>query len=227
MFSIFSERKDAGFYLRRFRRAVEVRARNLRFHFMSREDRRIAIIRDALAQVRAKQYSTEELAYLHSDEWITYPLEDLIVSGDSCFVCARGALFLSNVRCFDKYDGVVSNDLPFEKETEYFAYEELAIVEAAFEGFNLSSTLDHIPLEDDDAAYPQVLSAVEAEYLKYGTANIQAYSEDFPSREDRLIAILENMLDNGGVFIPSVQDSLDRRPLVIERRYWDSQAVNS
>jgi hypothetical protein len=110
----------------------------------------------------------------------------------SCTVCARGAIFISTIRKFDnlpvseravKSVGGYLNALAADHVAvmEYFETKQLLLIEAAYEGWD----------------------------WKYDY--VGRFKEKYPDRTDRLIAIMKNLIANGGTFKPGKRKSQEGR----------------
>lgn len=164
---------------------------NRKFRKANKERKRIMIIKDALAQLKSGKYKPEsayfDVSKVHEnkidacDRENSKEVQKLLATLPSCFVCAKGALFISTVRLGNSYiigppeiltpreliardvqTGVLMN--------KYFSKETLKNVESVFEGWHEGWT-----------------------YLK-------KYNLVHKSKKSILIHILEKMLKNKGEF---------------------------
>lgn len=164
---------------------------NIAFLKLSPAQKRIAIVKDCLAMLRSR--SCPEITpgtYCHipdGDNYENRSLQEILPSlQSSCRVCAMGALFLSHVR---KANNVDAGDHFFDEDIieemkGYFSESQLRSIEKAFESTSYYDEEDTSDLSD------------------------KWYSH-YPDPKKRLIAILQNMLENGGKFkiskVPSVK----------------------
>jgi hypothetical protein len=161
---------------------------------VSKAEQRIAIAKDALAQLRAEMYLAESGTYIGSEltDELDQQCDDdrdgakpfLLKSKTPCRVCAKGALFLSTVRRYNKAsvrDVMCDNMLVAEN---IFGHKQFDLIEAAFERWDHTVAY----LEDKDE------SVVPLDVQNFGAA----YTDD----TDRLVAILENIIKNKGTFKP-------------------------
>jgi hypothetical protein len=198
----------------------------------TKSERRIEIINDAVAQLLAQVYRTGSYGYLklpdaireeqeeHPSDQAQPLLCDKISKDDYCGVCAKGSLFLSTIR--------KENDLKLENlednhrmvmdrltQDELFNRENLNLVEAYYEGWKLYKyQRDNgwsVLYSFGPFAYAHVgfgFSMEEAQaFADKHNAKIAEYTAKYPAgekdeRTERLIAILNNMLENEGVFEP-------------------------
>ena len=186
---------------------------------MSKNEARVAIAKDVIAQIRAKKYKAKNRTYvdfkpktgIKKKEFFTEKdvetgkdLQDVIKTRmESCQVCAKGALFVSAIRKFDNFaveDGMLYNSLYesggascyannddfLDHLRDYFDYDQLELMEYAFEG-------DCGQVDD----YDQEERAL-------------AFYHSFKKAEDRLVAIMKNVIKNNGEFIPpKTQDQIE------------------
>ena len=143
---------------------------------------RLAILRDALAQVKTGRFAAgygylEITGELRRDT--VYTLQSLVQEeGVQCSGCALGAIFVGYIINFNQVECRSKSDIQLipghpllqEKLRQYFGQSELTLIENYYECYVRESDL---------------------------------YSKKFPGKHDRLVAILENCLRNNGSFIPS------------------------
>ncbi len=169
----------------------------------TKKERRIAIAKDAIAQIKAGKYESSPgvLCYF-PEEMYELSDRDPKLSGQKvlktklkatgpCYVCARGALFVSLVRKENKVD---LRDLVYaknidEKLTNLFGRNQWTLMEAYFEGYRLSYQL-------------QNTNALKFGLRKYPDLDTEKFYRKYQNAEDRLIAILKNLIKNGGTFNP-------------------------
>lgn len=149
-----------------------------RFESLSPSAQRVAIAKDALAQLNA---STYRAAHTYCDLKKTVPadvpLHESLRSIPRCYVCARGALFLSAVRKSNNftpdYDtSHISDDEFAPVEDRFFTRKQCDLIEAVYEGF------------------PNM------------TPSGSDFHDHYSNDNERLAAILRNIIKNNGTFIP-------------------------
>ena len=166
-------------------------------------EKALAIAQDVLKNLGG-QYVARAKVYAAEAKW-NVPDEDIPTEGElqkaldkmkSCNVCALGACVLSKARLF--------NDLPitemfyggfFELDSEdayreiedVFGVTQRAMIESAFERSDMRS------FEDDD--HDDEVTEDEIEIAK-------AFGHRYNDAESRMRAIMENIVANGGVFVP-------------------------
>lgn len=165
-----------------------------KFEEMTREERKVAVCKDVLSrldvmQVTSGSYVDSDNEYDCEHDAVVTPSEcDMLF--EACEVCARGALLLGRVAVFNKLTwgeiGLVGDHTITASDSDttngldgIFTYYELCELETAFElGMNL--------------------------YVLGGDAYDAArnFGHLYPDPKDRLRAILENVIQNNGNFVP-------------------------
>lgn len=175
-----------------------VRDRNYRFQKLSPENKRVSIAKDVIKQLVANKITAQTGSYfeLRSDENIVN--EDLsfaISKAKSCNVCALGALFSacvlkSNHFKLNSADIFADNkmvDIWRTPVTEYlkpyFSKHQLAMIEIAFEKY---------------AGGINIKIVKNVKTIKKCTD----FGNQFLDDEDRMTAIMQNIIDNNGKFVP-------------------------
>lgn len=139
----------------------------------------VKIAADALEQLeleKIKAYRMVYLDFLDDDREYTSSIEPSTqlseLEGRTCAVCAKGALILGHLRQGPPEAEVGYHDARIDELDEIFGVEKLDLVEACFEGFHGSGPIAH------------------------------RYYRHYPESEDRLRAILANIVRNEGEFVP-------------------------
>lgn len=154
---------------------------------MNKAKQCVAIAKDVIKQLNAGMYDTsEKFTYLKIND-ILPPNRDLqsyfgggkTATGKKrkpkpCYVCAKGALFVSYVR---KYDGVKAKDIRVDVVD---GVHEESIVEPLLSCFS-----------------EEQLDLIETAY-----EGLYDWRRKYPGRTDRLRAIAQNIIDNKGTFVP-------------------------
>jgi hypothetical protein len=179
---------------------------NRLFEKMTKAQKRVAIVKDALSQLRQEKISAGVMYYIRAQ--IPYgtsgevSLQKLLPKLPPCHVCARGALFLSAVR---KANQCLLQDCGYENcsqhanendphfleinrkvERKFFSDEQIALIEMAYEGADIRRYFGWNLYKNDKAV--SALSFYKD--WKVYTAG------------DRLEAILLNLIENEGTFKP-------------------------
>lgn len=167
---------------------------------LTKAEQRVAVAKDALQQLRLAKYIAETGTYVGEKFKLTivdepsfrFNDDDCIVGGSNwddqakpllrsssepCAVCAKGALFLSTIRKFNKatVGDIVSEN--FTDTYKLFGKANMDLAEIAFERWSC-----------------------------YGTDGKKGKARDFGYQythdHDRLVAILKNIIKNNGTFKP-------------------------
>ena len=140
-------------------------------------ERAVAVAKDVIAQLKRKAFVATPNTYLFHDGDISHlmPEDDLrahLAELGNCKVCAKGAIFLCSVRLFDQVT-VGNNDSLYNSRVVWDLFgDDANSIEYAFEGWND----DYTPEREFYAAHPD------------------------PKR--RLIAIMQNIIEHDGRFVP-------------------------
>jgi len=172
------------------------------------EAKRVAILKDAIAQVRAKKYlveansgyvdnGTNALPDFHEAaescklftgkeadevEFNKY-LDNIITKDNPCQVCAKGAMLLSSIRKFNNFTLQDADDTNLNA---------LAGDDGTYEIFgqkNADKMECYFERQDDDI----IINA---------NGEASCWSDDYPNDDKRLIAIFENAIKHRGTFTP-------------------------
>ena len=139
--------------------------------------------------------------------------KEVINESTYCEACAKGCLFLSFVGIANDYNGRVAGnsiDTPAHiKLNEIFSAEQLALIEAAFEG---TFYLDH------PEAY-EYTSSINTFYHA-------SFKQESPA-EQRLIIICKNIIDNDGEFILPKQGTKSNEEISLEVTELVEQYINN
>jgi hypothetical protein len=190
----------------------------------SKAKRRLAVVKDAIAQLKGKCYITGNFGYVslpgkHEKARPNGQLQTFLNStNESCGVCAKGGLFLSLVRKENEFKNSddISHGTIMDRLTAdgLFERENLNLVEAYYENYHLYKWegVSGWSVYCCGAYYFTCVgfgfTEKEAEKLaKYHNNKMDNYAKKYPTKDgsertDRLLAILENMAENGGVFKP-------------------------
>lgn len=180
---------------------------------MTKAEKRVAVAKDVLAQIKAKTLKAKSGVYVSAKlTFVPKEGEDvqaLLKEGKvkNCQACALGSAFLSYVRL---YDGVkVERYSQFGPETDYavfkdgkygltnkiigdrpddslgplFGRPQMELIEQAFEARNPDW------YADGDAPEAQLIAA-------------EVFGKRYAKNEDRLVAIMRNIVRNKGTFKP-------------------------
>ena len=190
----------------------EIARRNKIYAEASAAEKRVLIAKDVIAQLKAKRIFAETGTWTDLDvlgkaqsfnEEAGFQETFLTDNSLSCNCCAVGSLFigctlyankLPNYEIRDNWElgeNLISRKKFANGFEKLFSPKQLGLIELAFEGRSEFFTDD----EWFDYEAPK-LSAKE------NTAARVRYYDAFKSERDRLIAIMENIIENNGTFEP-------------------------
>lgn len=162
---------------------------NALFNSMTPSQRRVAIAKDVILQIKASRYKTGHTGYIEDfkpQNGVSIhdaPLQKTICNMESCRVCARGAMVLSAIKKFNNYnDPRLITEEHYDTytlraaESLYFSENQAVLIESAYERRSLN------PTKACDAA------------VRYGKSLSGRKSE-------RLIQIMRNIIRNHGKFV--------------------------
>ena len=175
-----------------------------KFSQMTKNEKRVAIARDVIAQLDAGIYKAQSDYFIPIDDFENIVKHDN-VRGKACCTCAKGAILLSRIGKFNHTPDYNLNDLG-----------NIAM--------RLSDTLEEFPDADEiEYAFEQDLGAcndimkrldkLEDKYSKNPITR-EKYDDDFSSfrdqigdfnslpAEDRMRIIMQSIIDNKGKFKP-------------------------
>lgn len=145
--------------------------------------KRVAIARDVLVKLLAKEIKPTHCVYFQKDR-------------EGCEVCAVGSMV---VACCDADDDL-DEQSAVECLSPHFDVEQLALIEAAFEG-DTDMPIRGEVAEEPDGFDDQINRAADM----FGPGRIwrgDGFANCGPEPEVRLRGIMENILQNEGTFVP-------------------------
>lgn len=181
--------------MKQFKKLVsKIEESNEVFSKMSLEEKRVEVAKDLIERIKIGQLFPETGRFTKFIKKYENNVKTLLNSDSEtvCEVCAKGGLLMSYIGRVNQVDreslGIFSNDsdsFEHRKLAEIFSYEQLSLIEFAFEGekflyLNESGEIIHIDLENSIKA--------QNFYEKY----------DDPSK--RLLLIARNIIRNKGTF---------------------------
>lgn len=185
---------------------------------MTKAEKRVAIARDVLKRLRYLHLKEDNyITEITSVELKVPPTanaqEVLPVVEKKCEVCALGGMLLSYCRLYDK---MTVEDLLPETDNEnesdemryagsfavndhlgkIFSLAEMARIETAFEGTRENGWRMYAPIEQNyyHGDHPPTMSAEQRD-----AAN--DFHDKYPEPSERLRAIMQNIVKNGGTFV--------------------------
>jgi hypothetical protein len=150
---------------------------------------RVLLARDVIAQIKARRYIARCGTYMNPLKEESLLLREAVQfarSSAPCEVCARGALFLSELKLYNEFEGGVNLNPDGEVEERFFDEQHLAI-EQAFE----------------QSAYDQEeysIPGCECSSCRMARGELATWGNTYPDPEKRLIAIMRNIIRNKGKF---------------------------
>lgn len=183
------------------------------FRALSPEEKRVAIARDAIAQIHEGRYRALRGIYFNlpfDPEYRNRELRDVLSVAPTCTVCGLGACFASVIRLddalvvnaaeqvlygqvlnYNKGDGAMGDRLK-----EFFTEYQLDLIECAFEMDDSNADSLELDHDDDDGYVEGSDQGAADEAIGFGKRHGN-------NPDERLIAILENIVANDGTFTPS------------------------
>lgn len=157
------------------------------FSRLSKAAKRVAIAKDVIQQIKAGQFAIETgvWAEVNNNNAISSDVNQNMLLGRreplKCNCCAVGAAFLSSMRLFNvaEFNEQVSEEYAFDQLERYFTYNQLRLIEQAFE-------------IDEGACHPDGPESDRA--IELG----RKYSDE----TERALAIFQNIVRNKGTFTP-------------------------
>lgn len=186
----------------------------------SKTKRRLAVVKDVIAQLRAKAYLTGgnfgyvKLPGKHNKARPNGQLKTFLNNTtEACGICAKGGLFLSLVRKeneFKNCDSLSLDSITNRLTTDaLFERENLNLIEAYYENYKIYEYTTSCGLSvvcfdvcsdcSDTWVESEFSKKKAAEFAKYHNQKMSEYTYD---RTERLLTILKNMVENGGIFKP-------------------------
>ncbi len=197
--------KETDLKIKQLKAEIEVEENNKKFYKATTAQKRVIICKDALIQIKLKKFIANSGRYLQSDELCSISnnvdsieLKSILPQVKSCQVCAKGALFLSEVMNRNNYkvgydlvliDNIKSDNIQ-ERLEGLFAKNQLDLIEVAFEKRIIDPDNDYICKDQ----YDDTPTKIAEKAIKFG--------EKYSKANDRLIAILDNIIFNKGTFKP-------------------------
>ena len=182
------------------------KAANTHFASLTPAQQRIAIAKDVIASVRSGQYEASPGTYFSTfgipDDAVGKELQTFLKKGVECNVCVLGACFASKVKIANNYKlrshadfrGEVDfdriNDEARFKLGSVFPVRHRDLMESAFEQSDMHES-------DDSADYDRIQEAIE-------------FGNRYADPAERMIAIMTNIIHNGGTFEPN--EAKDKTP---------------
>lgn len=170
------------------------------FENLSPAERRVAIAKDVIAQIKCGRYMPDTGIYIEPEDIPGYEatsIQRIFNDIGSCRVCEIGGIILSVTKFRNKLNkediGRVSKDLNGRKINSIlkgvFTPKQLFLIECAFEGYN--STADRYACDKMD---------VENCFSEEEVSKIDDFRAEYYDDADRMIVIMRNIIKNKGTF---------------------------
>ena len=175
------------------------------FNALPNNEKRILIAKDVILQVESQRIKLVGGAFIKSKKLETFLNKQhdsvqlqTVLPDFVCTVCAKGALFLSDITTRNNY--MVCNlsidNRDIEYKLDYFDNIQLDLIEMAFETKVFSHTNRKLYEFTNNRSNSFKASTDE------GKAAIAFGRTIMGDKRKRLIAIMQNIIDNDGTFIP-------------------------
>ena len=173
----------------------EIKRRNAAFKNATNEERRVMVAKDVIKRIQSRQYRPKTKSFVRIDADNISSMQELILDGFKCEVCALGALacsaasFWNSASAYDVSrigEQIKRRMRAAAKLNKIFSNEELRAIETAFErgkGYFYANA----PSYEQQA---RVQSSPEA-----------AWGKKIRGDSDRLLAMMRNIVKNKGKFI--------------------------
>jgi hypothetical protein len=184
----------------------QIKEWNEYFNSLTPAQKRVAIAKDVIEQVKAEKYFARNRTYID----FYNKLEGEIQSNFNkvkCECCALGAMFLSDVKYTNQctFEQAKSTSFSFDEENRlrnYFDVEQLILIEAAFECWSSDRLLDYDEHTSgqirDGFGYDLVMSNLSI--TEDDLDNAANFGNKYDDSSERLIKIMENIVKNKGKF---------------------------
>lgn len=194
---------------------TQIQKWNEYFNSLTKPQKRVAIAEDVIKQIKAKKYLPKQMAYVtfkkleNSEEQIQTNFDKI-----ECTCCALGGLFLSEVKfnnsCTfkelnynDFSKGNYFEEKPLKRLNKYFSLSQLVLTEFAFECWGTNE----LYYNDDNSVHIDmgIGNHKTLKELKLTENDIEKaceFGNDYLYPNDRLLAIMKNIVLNEGTFKP-------------------------
>lgn len=210
------------------------------FKEMTKSEKRVAIARDVLLQLRTNKYVPKLGVWVSSEEDLIRPGDENkqlqeVLKGKVCQVCAVGSVFVSAVRLFNRLkckDAVerfrlnsngtiygVVNEVGFDEAEVYldrfFSDHQIVLMEIAFEKGNGRYCFSASSFEYALRSGGYDETYLRARYHRYCALK---FGLQYKSNTDRMKAIMKNIIRNKGEFRPPLAKLPKKLAAVVKER---------
>ncbi|HMT01702.1 MAG TPA: hypothetical protein PKD00_00090 [Burkholderiales bacterium] len=172
------------------------------FNSLSKEEKKVALAKDAIAQIKAGRTIPTNVTYFKSLQDEDFDIQKNI-DKIKCEVCALGCLFISYIKYNNKYNTKdleedLIDEIILEDLSKYFTEKELVLIELAFEKWSYDAFLDF-----DTKISRGIAADRYVEELDITDEEIDMASEFNGDRnaDEVLIEICKNIIKNKGKFV--------------------------
>lgn len=164
-----------------------IKKKNELFKKLTPAQRRVEVAKDALKQVQSGIWKAQRMSYVvfDTDQNLT---QTCSFENTECQVCARGALFLGAVNKFNNYDP--EQEINYPDEVQEMNNHHFGDVEDRLWSKSQIQMIECVFESGDVGTCPKISD--------YKCVDI--WSEKYPNLQDRLVAILKNIIRNKGTF---------------------------
>ena len=201
-------------------RIARVEAKNKRFQDLPPARKRVAIAKDVLKWLATGKLLVPGAAvstYMEGFAVSEHLADRTIVNGGTCTACAIGGIVACAVERGEAGGSLYRNGLLVGMSqgspdihaalSGIFSVEQLCLIEAAFEGEANTPYRTRLALLEErgehlDEEGDRVWSATARERTSDLLAPAYAFTERYEDRSERMVAIMQNIIANGGTFVP-------------------------
>ena len=205
-----NNKKETELKIKQLEAEIKIEKENIKFYGMSPAQKRVSIAKDVILQIKTKRFismagngyiENEELDALITDESNECELKSILnKTKNPCIVCGIGSLFVSeiskrnnfkvNTDIIDSVNKINSEKIK-KRFKGIFSEHQLDLIETAFE--------KRVVNEDNN-----LLGVGEGFYLGFCFTKLAEkyinFGKSFKEDNDRLIAIMNNIIVNNGTF---------------------------
>jgi hypothetical protein len=189
---------------------------NTSWDLMTPTEKRLAIVGDVIAQVKARHFRAEMQVYCRINDGNILHDGDTqlqkILEQNSCQVCAKGAIFAANILrnnnlVWRDYQASLINQVNEDRLGDLWTETEFDTIETAFEMCPINDSNPELVTRYEPYKPLDCFDEWEEWYEENGqwltplADRAAKFGYGYPNSEKRLLAIMENMLSNEGKFI--------------------------
>jgi hypothetical protein len=204
----------------------EIARRNKIFSAATAAEKRVLVAKDVIAQIKLKRIEAVSGAWVNPTRYAAFDPDGPNVTNDgnvanrsaqkdllsgatgTCSCCALGAMFVSctlfnnQTTALDLHqiqwslgDMIEADEKLSNGLNKFFSAQQLRLIEQAFEGGHGQFTED-VDAGDEESDNPADRAAVKL------SQRLLSWEDKYRNDEDRLIAIMKNIIKNNGTFKP-------------------------